>query len=563
MFRYYFAYLGASEAYNSATHARDDEEMLSLVIEQEESEAAIAKVGITYREGSYIALGKRAAISCRRVDPETEQPTGAVIPLFVGRITAAPVGIVGEVVELELVAKPNDWEDRRAAILADYLELAGPAYFDPLFFEAGAETDAASVLLGSFAVLAWDRVTGECSVDDIRYTTDWITFDADQIANEGFSHDLATPLKAVTIEVVAGWQQDASVLSTVSWAHGSRLEVVAHQACQDAWPKVGADLGGDWIVQESALAFSQAKMTKLGEIAGGYDSAIYSGDVPVYRARTAKVVLKNGRRQTRKETYRLTVSADVQDLMSPTTELKTYTLRNVLGTGDDIAPWQQQVSYDVGDVVFYSGKTYECRVAHTASMYFATSLWNDLGSYAGRVGSSYFATDRGQLSIEFANNLAFAMLVDRGRAARYTFTVPLADAIDIGISHLATISTPLVPGGTARGKVVRYSLSSDGWAEIEIACLVGRLNSTTNVGMAGGGSGTIRPPSLGLKSYPSTGKVTPLASAQIAALRQAPDAYSLEVRVEIDAPAVPSTYELAHTIAAAGSVTLARQVDLE
>lgn len=563
-FRYYFAYLSATENFDPSEHARDDEEILTLTIEQEESEAATAKVGVTYREGSFIALGKRAAISCRRVNPETEEPTGEVIPLIVGRIAAAPIGVIGEVVQLELIAKPEDWEARRATVLAGRVEFAGTRYFDPLFFEAGAETDPASVLLGTFATLGWDRVTGECRVDDIRGASDLMSFDANQISIEGFTHELETPLRAVTIEVVAGWQQEASVLSTVAWNFGSKLQVVANQACQDAWPKVGADLGGGWTVKESSLYFGQPKMTELGEIAGGYDSAIYSGDVPVYTAKTAKVVLRNTRKQARKETLRLTYAADVQDLLSPTTETKTYTLRNVLGTGDNIDPWQPTVAYEAGDVVFYFDHTYECRRAHTAGYSFVPSLWADLGDYAGRITSSYFGSERGRDSVAFAENIAFATLVDRNRAARFRFTVPLSDAVDVTISHSVRINTPLVPGETAVGKVVSYSFDASGWAEIEIACLVGHIASPFNVGIAGGWNGSVGSvPRLGPTSYPSTGKVTPLAAAQIASLREAPDAYSLEVRVQIDAPAVPSTYELAHVIEGTGTVTLARQVDLE
>jgi hypothetical protein len=556
-YRFYFAYLGASEAYSATAHARDDEHIFSLSVDQEEGEAAGATVGITYREGSYIALGRRAAISCRKVDQDTGAFTGPVIPLIVGRITAAPIGLVGEVVELEILAKVDDWETRRADLIAPISE--NIAAFDPIFYEPAAATDPADVLAASCSIVAWDRITGlpriSSLVDGPR------TLELGSIARDNIDRSVETPpLRSVTLELTATWQQDASVRSTVQWRHGKMLDVVANQACQQAWPKPGTDIGGDWIVEESALAFGQPRFVELGEIAGNYDSAIYSGDVPVYRATTARVVLRNNRKQARTEVIRITASADVQELMAPATEVKTFALRQIIGSGDDPDPWQALSSYEAGDVVFYAKKLWSCRTAHTATYAFAPSLWSELDSEAGRIEASFFQTSRGVQAIRYATKLAAAILRKRARAVVYTFSAPLEDVIDIAIDDMITINTPVIASGSATGKVTRYQLNGGGWAEIEIACSVGRGGFQDLSVPAISGTA----PKLGPSTYPATGRVTPLAQAQIAALREAPDAYSLDVTVEIDAPAVPATYELRRQVSLdAGTMSISRGVTVE
>lgn len=561
-YHFYFAYLGNSEAYDPTTHARYDEEIFSISIDQEEDEAAGATVGITYRAGSYTALGRRAAISCRRLDQDTGARTGPVIPLIVGRITAAPIGLVGEIVELEIVAKADSWEARRASLLA--AETIHESHFDPLFYEPGAETDSASVLASRGVVLAWDRVTG---YPRLSFLTNGRDLEDDmggtslvvlpRVAKNSVRREVEQPLKSVTVELTASWLQDASVRSTVKWKHGLYLDVVAHQAVQDAWPKPGVDIGGEWVVEESSLSFGKPRFKELGEIAGGYDDAIYSGDVPVYRAKTASVVVRNNRKQARTEVVRITAAADIQELMAPATETKTYALRQIIGTGDDVDPWQPKASYAVGDVVFYAGGIYSCRSGHTASYAFAPMMWTLQGPEAGNIDESYFQTARGQRSVAYAVRLAKATLTKRARAVLYTVTVPLEDAINLAIDDMVEAH---LPGETVTGKVIRYQIDSSGWAEIEFACSIGRdIYRGPDTPVVTG-----TPPKLGPATYQATGSVTPSADQQIAALREAPDAYTLQATVEIKAPAVPSTNELRREIALdAGIFRVARGVVVE
>ena len=126
------------------------------------------------------------------------------------------------------------------------------------------------------------------------------------------------------------------------------------------------------------------------------------------------------------------------------------------------------------------------------------------------------------------------------------------------------ISDRRLPGGTATGKLVSLTMNvtEDGgrWAEVEIACSVGLGGSRTPSTTTLSGPAARK---LGPSSYPAQGTVTPLANAQLAELRETPDLQTLDVRVEIDAPAVPVTYQLSRSLTvAAGVLDLPKGLDL-
>lgn len=514
-----------------------DEQIVSWSMTHAEAAFATARIQVQARETSYHALGRHAVLAVRLTDD------GPIKPIIRGTITAVPRGLRDELVEMELISKPDDWEEQEAALIE---ALAVAPWFDPMLEDAGAEKESDKVLRGYAAVLAWDRVDGSPRISHIDSGPRTVTLD--RIVYEGMNIEPdEPPLHSMTAEITATWLQDASVSSTVSWNFGSKLEVMAHEAALDAWPQPGADLGGNWVVEESELTFAQPYFVQLGKVAGGYDEAIYSGTLPVYRAKKARVLLRNNRTQARSETVHITANAAVPDVMSTTTETEVITLRRVIGSGDQSDPWQATVSYSVGDIVFYERHLYECTADHVALYTFSPAFWTQLEDSAGKIGTSFFSTNRGFDVIRAAVKRITARLRYAARAVRVRFEIPLADAVDLRPDDMITVADRRIPGGTATGKLVSLTINAteDGgrWAEVEIACSVASSNFpatpffTPPTGY--------NPPLLGPASYPATGSVTPLAAAQLAALRETPDTQTLEVRVQIDAPAVPATYELA------------------
>lgn len=563
---FFFRYLANAEAWasiSSVSLGAWDEQIVDFSITHAEAAFATARLQVQARESSYHALGRYAVISVQLVEG------GPIKPLLRGVITAIPRGLNDELVEMEMLARPDDWQAQELA-LVQTLDVA--PWFDPLLVDADDALAPEHVLQGRAAVLAWDRITGVPRVSYIDSGPRTVALGT--VVYEGMSIEPdQPPLSSMTIELTATWQQDASIMSDVNWNFGSRLEVMANEAALDAWPQPGADLGGNWRVDSSDLRFAKPYHVELGKVPGGYDSAIYSGTLPIFRATSAYVALVNDRRQARSETVRITVTAPIQKLMSTTTETETLALRRVIGSGDDVEPWQPTVSYSVGDVVFYNGSLYECVRAHTATYEFPDAwhphsttpeTWVALEDSAGKIGESFFATTRGAQVINAAIKRAIARLRYAARAAKIRFEVPFADALDLRPDDMVSIADHRLPGGAVTGKLVSLTMNvtEDGgrWAELEIACSVGqggsRVPSTTTL------SGPAAP-KLGPSDYPATGTVTPLANAQLAELRETPDLQTLDVRVEIDAPAVPVTYELSRSLTvAAGVLDLPKGLDL-
>lgn len=86
-----------------------------------------------------------------------------------------------------------------------------------------------------------------------------------------------------------------------------------------------------------------------------------------------------------------------------------------------------------------------------------------IGGFPGMTAaSSYFDTDRGQISIGYGLARARARLRWRSRVARYTWQCPYAMAMPMSCRMNATLVDPRLPGGMAAGKIISYKLIADG-----------------------------------------------------------------------------------------------------
>lgn len=549
----FFAYIGQAEQFDAATHARVDERVESLLISQIEGEFPGASVSIQARPDGYLRLGRRVAISCEH--------GGTIYPLLVGTITGAPLGLDGEFVTLELIGKNPGWQSAQEALIEG---AAVAPFFDPLFVSRDQIRDPAAVLTGRGATIAWDRVTGQPRLSDILDGPRTLTLP--RIRKGTLVPDVeGAVLSAVELEIAAGWSQDASAISEVSWEHGAQLEVVADKALAEAWPKPQEEIGGNWRILDSELHLRRDRYVDLGEIPAEYDSAIYSGDVPVYRAQVARVSVMNPRSQAREERLTVRLDADVQDLSENSVERLSVSLRDLIGEGDDVDPWAPTASYEIGDIVFYAGKLYEAAADHTGGYAFDASQWSELPPYQGKIAETFFKTARGQAALAHAVERCRARLRYAARAVRVVFEIPMEDCLDLQIDDRVSVSHPAMPGQTMTGKVVRYEFhaGNDGSrvAIVEIACAVGRGGAQD---AQQPDTSPLSPPALGPTDFPATGRVSPVATAQIEALRQAPDAYDISIRVEIDAPAVPVAPLLAYSkTLSAGTISIEKGVALE
>lgn len=90
---------------------------------------------------------------------------------------------------------------------------------------------------------------------------------------------------------------------------------------------------------------------------------------------------------------------------------------------------------------------------------------------------SYFTRDRGHWSIEYLICKARARLRLRSRCVKVSWSAPFEDCLGLSLRKNALILDGRIPGGSAAGKVVSYSLHADRegtlLGHVEIGCSVG------------------------------------------------------------------------------------------
>lgn len=96
---------------------------------------------------------------------------------------------------------------------------------------------------------------------------------------------------------------------------------------------------------------------------------------------------------------------------------------------------------------------------------------------------SYITQSRGLQSLEYCIAVARANLVIRSRVVEISFRCKFERVLDVTLRKNAQIVDPRLPGGTATGKIISYSISLNGDD--------GQLNCSVTIGCAVGYGGTI------------------------------------------------------------------------
>ena len=101
--------------------------------------------------------------------------------------------------------------------------------------------------------------------------------------------------------------------------------------------------------------------------------------------------------------------------------------------------------------------------------------------------SSYLKTDRGRQSLDYLIALARSRLLARARAVEIECTIPFATGAGLSCRKNATITDSRLPGGSASGKVIAYTLRASGdgsrLCDVTIGCTIG--NGATETATAG------------------------------------------------------------------------------
>jgi hypothetical protein len=251
---FYFAWVAARTAFNAATHDVEDLGVLSFSLTQAEGEAAQLSIDVL-NPGGGLLNGDHPIWAWFSWD------NGAgVEPLGLFRLIGVPDNMQGEVVTLNFVAKPDDYEEQKAA-LANTLRVL--PYYDPAFVPPEQLDNPDFVLEGYSALWHVDPITHEVTISDIIEGEDGLVEFGDTTFYDSVAISLGQP-PATRCDVTAKitWMQkgtgevDVSAPLIAEFAeHGFQ---VPGYICSytgggliTTWPALGTDFGGGWTVASS------------------------------------------------------------------------------------------------------------------------------------------------------------------------------------------------------------------------------------------------------------------------------------------------------------------------
>jgi hypothetical protein len=477
---FYFAWSDADTAFDENIHARNDDDVFEFQIDQSEGDFATLRIQIKNPRIGLLAPGRKRWAWFSWRDPATS----IVHPLFFGRLIGLPDELQDEVVELNLIARPDDFQEQKDAIAAG---VRASGVWDPIWFSAADGLDADKILEGMPALFDTDRLALTVALTDITNGEEGtLDFTEDDIFYDSVHQHLAqNAIRKVTMTGVVSWDQSAT--GTVDLTHfnmsgnnrqGEHPGSISSwygQGLTDAWPSSGGGVGGGWSWETAKINIISGPIASqtIGDYTstnggltffyydGGFDTGLgavgnpqapglpaigwsYHVAIPLWRF-TYEMVLGYDASRRKTETISFTLEADIQSIQTE--------------------PDDQEV----------------------LAINLQSSEAISLGVIDAR-DRTFFTTARGRQSIEYLIEVARAHLVARARAVEVEFDISFTQAVEVGLNCRKNASIPdeRLSGGFAAGKIKRYTLEMQGGklnASLTIGCMVGR--DGTAVAVAG------------------------------------------------------------------------------
>jgi hypothetical protein len=504
--------------WDPATHGRFDEDVLSLEISQSEGDFATLVIELKNPGLGLLAAGRN--LWCW-LSWDQAWPGGPpdLLPLFNGRLVGVPRRQAGEGVQLQFIARPDDYALQKAALAASLQVLP---YWDPVWLASSISVD--TVLETYSALWHVDRATLALSTSDIIEGEDGtITIGENESLYDNFSLSYGSPpLTAVTVSGTVSWNQQAGgiiditqtilngfrdqagapygrVLASTSTSAfdlngGGLINVLSGDGLLNSWPKGGSSIGAGWSFPNGdggdGRPMNYCEKVVLGSFAHdewSYDVEYAAslnedlaaqnvfgggGDYIPYNDRVMAVLNKGRLVQVQisfpSETLRFRSVAEFAADRPRTETVAAVMVADVQRQLSDSADQDQETIELTSD---YVGQGVDPGGALP------------IGSLVYR---SYFQTDRGTQSFEYLLLAARAKLRARARSVDVTFAVPWTTALGIGLKHSVTLLDRRLPDGTCTGKVKSYTLrAADGVqiGEFTLGCTIG--NGTPSAAASG------------------------------------------------------------------------------
>lgn len=479
--------------FDEVAHARNDEEVLSIDIKQSEGNAALLTIKLKNPHMGYLYPGRNiwCWLSWREV--EDGSPSG-ITPLFHGRLVTVPDEIKDEEVTLQFLAKPSEYENLQTVLAAT---LRVNPYWDPIWYSNGVD-DKDTILEARPDLWHTDRTTLEVSISNITSGEDGTLFIGE---NDHIYADLDykignPPLAAVYMTGTVTWTQEANdtvdltdTIRQVFYDGGSRFgrpNISAYQGSGllSSWPKPLQNIGAGWQVNADTIIIESTRMFGTTDILTKYTTSFSAGQ-DFNDAAVDDWGNPTG-----------SAAKDAQGSYVETHALFKLSVYKIAFLADFSAnrEWTESVSFfleaDVQQVASDSRASVE-----------AFSLSSDLISKRIDPGgvtpirdlrdNTYFKSDRGQQSFRFLLAYARAKLIVRARAVEITLTTTWHKGISVSCRKNVHIIDSRLPGGSAVGKVIDYTIS---------ASANGGMRVVIKIGCTVGNGGTI-PTTVGAGNY--------------------------------------------------------------
>lgn len=446
---YYFAWTTPETAFSESAHAVEDEDVFAFELEHVEGEFATLSLDVVNPRIGLLNAG-RDQWAWLSYDTGTSD---GIVPLFYGRLVGIPQDLQDEVVRLQFIARPLDYEDQKAA-LAETLKVA--PYWDAAWISEEARLDPDTVLESRTQLWHIDRLTHEVTTSDIISGED-----ATLVVGGNFFYDslsiryTSPPGKVCRVRATATWRQQATGSVDITGEFPPYIESFSGDGLINDWPKAGTNIGGGWTFETASwrpyYTFSITADPFDLDFARQFDTRV--GDTVYWapgRIIPHEMVVAYEADREFAETLTFDLQADVQAMVTDAADDEVITLDLSAEVDQAIDP--EEVS---GEGPLMPIRDLKAR--------------------------RYFQTTRGLESVDYLVCLARANLVHRARAVDIAFEIPFESGLDLTCRYMASIEDDRIPGGSVTAKVKAYSLSLNG----DTGAAVCRITLGASVGKGG------------------------------------------------------------------------------
>jgi hypothetical protein len=494
--QFYLAYVNEGVAFNPAVHNVENEIIFGFTLEQDEGDFAALeleiknpKIGIlnaTRKQWAYMSYDTGAGIKA----------------LFYGRVVGVPQNVQNETLRLSYIAKPIDGQQQKE-VLAEAMRAAGAPYWDGVWFDPDRRNDPDNVLESRAELWNYDRITHVVSATNITNGEDGtLSFSDDEVFYDNMDQTYGeVPLKTAQVTATVNWDMAATDTFDIGGLfHDPDLLYIRSftgKGLVDRWPKAGANLGNGWKVFEGFAERIDGQgenvyYVNTAEVNGASDDV----DNPfTYRPPGGPLVSFPHKYDDAVKTfvpaYLRNWKTQGADEMSQILAVMCWHVKATMRVVYDVSRKYTEtvvisLDADVQDVLTDAGGQDVLAFELSSSEIMSPIDPGDLPPIRDVRRRSYFATDRGDQSIQYLIALLRARLVARARCVNITFEIPATRFIDDDVSCRmnASFSDPRLPGSLVAGKIKHYKLELDGGngqltAEITIGCSVGKGGTVT------------------------------------------------------------------------------------